>query len=129
MTRQAVTSTDVPPAAGPYSSAVIHNGMAFLSGQGPYDKYGDLAGHDIHSQTRQTLENLTAVATAAGCRLADAVQVRVYLTTMENFQGMNEVYAEYFEDPYPARTTVETGLPRAEMLVEIDATIAKTVGD
>ena len=126
MTRQAVISTDVPAAAGPYSSAIKHNGLAFLSGQGPYDKNGFLAGADIESQTRQTLDNLAAVALAAGCRLHNAVQVRVFLTTMENFEGMNEVYAEYFEAPYPARTTVETGLPRAEMLVEIDATVAIT---
>ena len=126
MTRQAVIATDVPPAAGPYSSAIKHNELAFLSGQGPYDKNGALAGPDIQSQTGQTLDNLAAVALAAGCRLNNAVQVRVYLTTMENFDGMNEVYAEYFEAPYPARTTVETGLPRAEMLVEIDATVAIT---
>ena len=87
---------------------------------------GTLAGPDIQSQTRQTLDNLAAVALAAGCHLNNAVQVRVYLTTMENFEGMNDVYAEYFKAPYPARTTVETGLPRAEMLVEIDATVAMT---
>ena len=126
MTRQAVTATDVPPAAGPYSSAIKHNDLAFLSGQGPYDRNGALAGPDIRSQTRQTLDNLAAVALAAGCHLNNAVQVRVYLTTMENFEGMNDVYAEYFKAPYPARTTVETGLPRAEMLVEIDATVAMT---
>ena len=69
MTRQAVTATDVPPAAGPYSSAIKHNDLAFLSGQGPYDKNGTLAGPDIRSQTRQTLDNLAAVARGRGMSL------------------------------------------------------------
>ncbi len=124
MRRQAIQSEDVPPAAGPYSSAVVHNGVAYLSGQGPQDTNGVLAGIDIESQTRQTLRNLSSVANAAGTDLRRALQVRVFLTTMENFSGMNSVYAEFFNEPYPARTTVQTGLPMPGMLVEIDAIVA-----
>lgn len=124
MPRQAIQSKDVPPAAGPYSSAVVHNGVAYLSGQGPHNADGVLAGNDIESQTRQTLQNLSSVAQAAGTELRRAIQVRVFLTTMENFAGMNAVYAEFFTEPYPARTTVQTGLPLPGMLVEIDATVA-----
>ena len=124
MPRQAIQSKDVPPAAGPYSSAVVHNGVAYLSGQGPHNVDGELAGSDIESQTRQTLQNLSSVAQAAGTELRRAIQVRVFLTTMENFAGMNAIYAEFFTEPYPARTTVQTGLPLPGMLVEIDATVA-----
>lgn len=126
MPREAVQCDAVPAASGPYSSAMCFGGVAYLSGQGPYRSDGTLAGDDIASQTRQTLENLAAVARSAGTDLRRAVQVRVFLTTVENFEAMNEVYAEFFEAPFPARTTVETGLPKAAMLVEIDATVALT---
>ena len=121
--RKAVSTSQVPPAAGPYSSAIISRGFAFLSGQGPYDAAGTLAGQDIASQTRQTLQNLDAIASEFGATLKGCCRVGVYLTDMDNFAGMNEVYAEFFRQPYPARTTVKTGLPKPEMLVEIDAII------
>ena len=124
MPRQAIQAKGIPPAAGPYSSAVVYKGVAYLSGQGPHNSEGILAGNDIESQTRQTLQNLSAVAQASGTDLRRAVQVRVFLTTMENFAGMNAIYADFFDEPYPARTTVQTGLPMPGMLVEIDATIA-----
>lgn len=122
--RNAVATTDVPAASGPYSAAIISQGFAFLSGQGPYDPTGVLAGEDIETQTRQTLRNLEAVARASGATLKDAVRVGVYLTDMGNFAAMNSVFAEFFEQPFPARTTVKTGLPTPEMLVEIDAIVA-----
>ena len=107
--RHAVASTEVPEASGPYSAAVVSQGFAFLSGQGPYDVNGELAGQDIASQTRQTLRNLEAVAQAGGSALREAVRVGVYLTDMANFDAMNAVFAEFFEQPFPARTTVQTG--------------------
>lgn len=122
--RQAITSDKVPAAAGPYSSAVLFSSVAFLSGQGPYDADGNLAGDDISSQTRQTLSNLQAVAQASGTSLNNAVKVAVHLSDMANFEAMNAVYAEFFSAPYPARTTVQSGLPKPEMLVEIDAIVA-----
>jgi len=103
---------------------MISQGFAFLSGQGPHDAAGMLAGEDIASQTRQTLRNLEAVARASGATLRDAVRVGVYLTDMANFAEMNAVFAEFFEQPYPARTTVQTGLPKPGMLVEIDVIVA-----
>ncbi|MCY3894639.1 MAG: RidA family protein [Acidimicrobiaceae bacterium] len=122
--RSAVTTTDVPAASGPYSPAILSQGFAFLSGQGPYDSDGVLAGEGIEAQTRQTLLNLETVARASGAALADAVKIGVYLTDMGNFAAMNKVFAEFFEQPFPARTTVRTGLPTSEMLVEIDAIVA-----
>ncbi len=122
--RHAVASSEVPEASGPYSVAIASQGFAFLSGQGPYDAEGTLAGEDIASQTRQTLQNLEAVAQASGATLREAVRVCVYLTDMANFTAMNTVFTEFFKQPYPARTTVQTGLPKPEMLVEIDAIVA-----
>ena len=122
--RHAVASTEVPQASGPYSAAIVSQGFAFLSGQGPYDVKGELAGEDITSQTRQTLKNLEAVAQACGTTLREAVRVCVYLTDMANFTAMNAAFAEFFEQPFPARTTVQTGLPKPAMLVEIDAIVA-----
>lgn len=124
MPRQAIQSENVPPALGPYSSAVAHNGVVYLSGQGPQNAEGVLPSNDIETQTRQTLKNLSSVAEAAGTELRQAIHVRVFLTTMDDFAGMNSVYAEFFDEPYPARTTVQTGLPMPGMLVEIDATVA-----
>ena len=124
MARQPIVSPDVPAAVGPYSSAVVHNGVVYLSGQGPFDVDGNLVGDDIASQTRQTLQNLETVAAAAGTRLRRALQVRVFLTDMANFAGMNAVYAEFFDEPYPARTTVGPNLPLSGMLVEMDAIVA-----
>lgn len=122
--RHGVASSEVPEASGPYSAAIVSQGFVFLSGQGPYDREGVLAGDDIASQTRQTLHNLEAVAQASGTTLVEAVRVGVYLTDMANFAAMNAVFAEFFEQPYPARTTVQTGLPKPEMLVEINAIVA-----
>ncbi len=122
--RQAVTSAEVPEASGPYSAGMISQGFAFLSGQGPYDAKGTLAGEDIASQTRQTLRNLEAVAQASGATLRNAVRVGVYLADMADFTEMNKVFAEFFEQPYPSRTTVQTGLPKPDMLVEIDVIVA-----
>lgn len=126
MPREAVQCPYVPPAAGPYSSAMVYNGIAFLSGQGPHDSSGRLVGADIASQTQQVLQNLAAVAESAGTDLRRAVQVRVFLSSMEHFAGMNKVYGEFFDAPYPARTTVQVGLPMPGMLVEIDAAVALT---
>ena len=124
MNRRAVSTDGVPAAAGPYSAGVVHHGLLFLSGQGPFEPNGSLAGTAIETQTRQTLANLDAVARAAGARLDNALRVGVFLADMDDFAGMNRVFADFFDEPYPARTTVRAGLPLAGMLVEIDAIVA-----
>lgn len=124
MNRRAVSTEGVPAAAGPYSAGVVHHRLLFLSGQGPFEPSGNLAGTDIETQTRQTLANLDAVARAAGTRLDNALRVGVFLADMDDFAGMNRVFADFFDEPYPARTTVRAGLPLAGMLVEIDAIVA-----
>jgi 2-iminobutanoate/2-iminopropanoate deaminase len=92
---------------GPYSHAILSGEFVFLSGQTPIDTAtGALAGGSIGDQTRQCFRNLLAVLEAGGLSLDDVVKVNVFLTDMENFPAMNEVYAEHFSEPYPARTTI-----------------------
>ena len=122
MSREIVQTEDAPKAIGPYSQAVKANGTVYLSGQIPLDPAtGELVGADPRSQIVRVLENLGAVAGAAGCSLADAVKLTVYLRDLGDFALVNEVMAEYFTAPYPARAAVEvSALPRGAR-VEMDA--------
>ena len=117
---RAINAEAAPPQAGPYSHAVRTGNLVFLSGQGPFDPVTGAIPERFEDQVRQTLNNLAAVAEAAGGTLARSVRVGVYLQQMENFAAMNAVYEEFFPEPYPARTTVQSAM-RIE--VEIDAVI------
>jgi len=115
--------TDAAPApAGPYSQAIKSGGFLFLAGQAPFRPDGSKVEGSFEDQARQTLQNLQSVAAAAGASLADAVRVGVYLRDMSNFGTLNKVYAEFFHDPMPARTTIQSDLPGFE--IEVDAVIA-----
>jgi 2-iminobutanoate/2-iminopropanoate deaminase len=117
-----IIATDrAPKAIGPYSQAVVSNGLAFLSGQIPLDpSTGQLVEGDIAVQTARVLENLAAVLEACGSSLGAVVKTTVYLKDMAEFARMNEVYARYFPEDPPARATVEAArLPR-DVRVEID---------
>lgn len=120
MTRRAFTSAH-GAAIGPYSHAIETGGLLFLSGQTPVDPAtGQLVPGGIEEQTHQCLRNLLAVLTAAGLSSDDVVKCTVYLTNMDDFAAMNEVYREYFTEPRPARTTVEVArLPR-DAMIEIE---------
>jgi reactive intermediate/imine deaminase len=114
--------TDLAPApAGPYSQAVKRGGILAVAGQVGVDPAtGKLVDGGIEEQTRQALENLRNVLTEAQASFSDVVMVRVYLTELEHFSEMNKVYSEVLPEPYPARTTVFTGLGPG-MLIEVDA--------
>ncbi|HYL46053.1 MAG TPA: RidA family protein [Candidatus Limnocylindrales bacterium] len=117
-----VISTDRgPKAIGPYSQAIRANGFVFVSGQIPFDPAtGQIIEGDTARQTARVLDNLKAIAEAAGSSLDHAVKVGVFLKDMNDFQAMNEVYGRYFGKNPPARTTVEVArLPR-DVRVEID---------
>jgi 2-iminobutanoate/2-iminopropanoate deaminase len=118
MPRQGFTTTDAPKPVGPYSQSVRIGNTVAAAGQAGVLLDGSRR-QGIEDQTRQTLENLAATLGAAGATLDDVIQVRVFLTEPENFAPMNEVYASFFSEPPPARTTVYVGLP-AGILVEID---------
>lgn len=111
-----------PQAIGPYSQAMISGNLVFTAGQIPLDpKTGDLVGGDIRQQTTRVLENLKALLEAAGASLQSVVKTTVFLADMSEFASMNEVYASYFGDHKPARSTIQAArLPR-DVRVEIEA--------
>lgn len=123
--KKSVATDGAPKAIGPYSQAVVHNGLAFLSGQIPLDPAtGALVEGDIAAQTERVLENIKAVLAAAGASLDTVLKTTVFLKDMGDFPKMNEVYARYFPGDAPARSTVQAAkLPR-DVMVEIDAIAA-----
>jgi 2-iminobutanoate/2-iminopropanoate deaminase len=123
--RRPVSTDDAPAALGPYSQAMRSGDLLFCSGQVPLDpSSGELVKLDVAGQARRALDNLSAVCTAAGAELRNAVRCTVYLTDMGDFVAVNEVYAEYFTDEPPARVAVAVaGLPKGAD-VEIDAIVA-----
>jgi 2-iminobutanoate/2-iminopropanoate deaminase len=120
--RKIVSTEKAPKAIGPYSQAVVSNGVAYLSGQIPNDPAtGQLVEGDIAAQTERVLQNLKAVLEACGASLDSVLKVSVFLKDMADFPKMNEVYARYFTTNPPARSTVQAAkLPR-DVSVEIDA--------
>lgn len=119
--RQVIATDNAPQAIGPYSQAIKANGFIFVSGQIAIDPATQqLIGGDVAAQADRVLQNLSAILSAAGSSLAQVVKTTVFLKYMDNFGAMNEVYARYFGDAAPARSTVAAaGLPR-DVLVEID---------
>lgn len=126
-TTMKVISTDKAPAAiGPYSQAIEANGMVFCSGQIPIDPAtGVFVEGGIQEQTRQVLTNASQVLAAAGTDLSHVVKTTVFLSDMANFVAMNEVYAQFFSQPFPARSAVAVkDLPKGA-LVEIEVLAVK----
>lgn len=115
-----VETPDAPAAIGPYSQAVTLGNLVITSGQIPLRPDGSMVGEGIEAQTRQVLDNVKAVLAAAGTDLGRVVKTTVFLADMNEFSVMNAVYAEYFQGPYPARSTVQVArLPR-DVRVEIE---------
>ena len=110
MTRKRVLSEEAPPPSGGYSQGIVAGGFLYLAGQGPYDASGERAGTTIAEQVRQVLENLDAVARAAGGSLRNAVRVGMYLSDLAHFEEMDAEYRAFFSDPMPARTTIQSDL-------------------
>jgi len=117
-----INTDSAPGAIGPYSQAVAVDGWMFCSGQIPIDPAsGELVGGDIGNQTDQVLKNLAAVLAAAGGSLANVVKTTVFLADMDDFGGMNEVYARHFGDHRPARAAVAVRTLPKNVSVEIEA--------
>jgi 2-iminobutanoate/2-iminopropanoate deaminase len=114
--------TNLAPAAiGPYSQAIVANGFVFASGQLPIDPAtGEFAQGGVQEQTRQSLMNASQILQAAGTDLAHVVKTTVFLSDMANFAAMNEIYSQFFSQPFPARSAVAVkDLPKGA-LVEIE---------
>ena len=125
MPKQIIATELAPKAIGPYSQAVVHNGIAYLSGQIPLDPATmQIVDGDITVQTERVFENLKAVLEACGSSFDKVLKVGVFIKDMNEFAKMNEVYGRYFTTNTPARATVEVArLPR-DVKVEIDCIAA-----
>jgi len=124
MTKEIIRAKKAPQAIGPYSQAVRVGDMVYTSGQIPLDPASmQLVSGDVEAEIRQVFENLRAVAEAAGTSLAKAVKVNIFLTDLAHFAKVNELMAQYFSEPYPARTTIGVAqLPKGAR-VEIECVL------
>lgn len=122
MSKEVIITTDAPVAIGPYSQAIRVGNLIFVSGQIPlHPQTGEVVGDTAAEQVRQVLQNLRAVLQASGATLRDVVKTTIFLTDLGQFAAVNAVYAEFFPENPPARSTVQVAaLPRG-VQVEIEA--------
>lgn len=120
MEKQIISTTNAPAAIGPYAQAVKAGNMIFTSGQIPLLPNGELLTGSIQEQTHQVFKNLQAVLAEAGATLNDVVKAGVFIADMNQFGEINEVYAQYFGDHRPARSTVQVARLPKDVGVEID---------
>ena len=124
MSKTAIISPELAPPAGPFSQAVSIDGFLFVSGQIAQDPAtGKVVGEGIVPETERVFQNLSAVLKAAGKSFDDVVQARVFLTSMSDFTAMNGIYARYFSQPFPARTTIGAAELPLGACVEIDVVV------
>ncbi len=119
--KQIIHTDNAPAAIGPYSQAVQIGSMLYTSGQIPLDPAtGTVVEGGIQEQTRQALNNIKAILNEAGTNMGAVVKTTVFLSDMEHFAAMNEVYAQFFQAPYPARSAVQVARLPKDVLVEIE---------
>ena len=115
-----VDTNKVPEALGPYSHATVVNDLVFTSGQIPLTLDGNIVSDDVQEQTKQVLENLTVVLQEAGSDLDSVVKATIFISDMNNFQKINEIYGDYFGKYQPARSCVEVARLPKDVKVEIE---------
>ena len=120
MRKQVIAERGAPP-KGIYSPAIVASGtIAYISGQGPIDpETGEIRSGSFAQQATLTFDNITTLLEAAGTSWKHVVKVGVFLADLKDFSAMNDIYKTYLTEPYPARTTVQAGLP-TDMLIEVD---------
>ena len=123
---KALHSDNAPKAVGPYSQAIEANGFVFASGQLPIDPATNaFVEGGVKEQTRQSLTNVQSVLKAAGLDLSHVIKTTVFLSDMADFAAMNEVYAEFFNEPYPARSAIAVKTLPKNALVEVECIAAR----
>jgi reactive intermediate/imine deaminase len=128
LSKKTIHTEDAPAAIGTYSQAVAYGGLLFMSGQIPLDPATmEIVEGDFKARAHRVFQNLRAVAKAAGASLDQAVKVNVFLTDLGNFAEVNEVMAQYFDEPYPARAAVGVASLPKGVDIEIEAVIALQV--
>ncbi|MCE5039391.1 RidA family protein [Staphylococcus auricularis] len=115
-----INTSNAPEALGPYSHAVEINGLVYTSGQIPLNLDGEIVSEDVQAQTKQVLENVKAVLKEAGSDLESVVKATIFISNMDDFQQINEVYGSYFSDHQPARSCVEVARLPKNVKVEIE---------
>lgn len=126
MANKEIKTKQAPAAIGPYSQGISAENIAFVSGQLPIDPAtGEFAGNDIASQTRQSLKNVQAILAENGMTMADVTKTTVLLADIAEFAEMNQVYAEFFAEPFPARAAFEVAALPKNAKVEIEAIAVK----
>lgn len=122
MQKKIIATNKAPQAIGPYSQAVRFNDLLFISGQIPIEpKSGAILTVDIKEQTMQILENLNSILTAGESSLNNVLRVTIFLTNLEDYAAVNEVYTQFFEESQPARSTVQVSRLPMDAQIEIDA--------
>ena len=125
MTRTPIHTNKAPAAVGPYSQAIATGSLLFTSGTIPLDpQTGKIPEGSIEDHAHQVFRNLSALAEAGGTNLANAIKVTVFLTDITTFQRVNAVYAQYFSEPYPARSAVQVAALPLGATIEVEAVIA-----
>ena len=118
--KKVISTKDAPQAIGPYSQAIAANGFLFISGQLGVTPSGEFAGADVKSQAQRSLQNLQAILSEAGLGFENTVKTTIFLANIEDFTAVNEIYAEFFSEPYPARSTIAVKTLPKGGLVEIE---------
>ena len=116
-----ITTADAPGGSGPFSQAIVAGEMVYTAGQGGVDpETGEIVDGGIATETARTLENIDAILNAEGLSLDDVIKVNVFLTDIDDYDGLNETYETYFSEPYPARSVVEVSDLPIDICVEIE---------
>lgn len=118
--KKVISTKDAPQAIGPYSQAIAANGFLFISGQLGVTPSGEFAGADAKSQAQRSLQNLQAILSEAGLGFENVVKTTIFLADIADFAAVNEIYADFFKEPYPARSTVAVKTLPKGGLVEIE---------
>ena len=118
--KKVISTKDAPQAIGPYSQAIEANGFLFISGQLGVMPGGEFAGEDVRAQAEQSMLNLKAILAQAGLSFENAVKTTIFLADIEGFTAVNEIYAKFFSEPYPARSTIAVKTLPKGGLVEIE---------
>lgn len=119
--KTAIQTNKAPLAIGPYSQGIVSDGLIFISGQLPLIPEEGTLAEGIENQTNQVLKNLQNILDSQGLNLSNVIKTTIFLTDLSHFKTVNEVYMNYFEDPYPARSTVQVAALPLGAPIEIEA--------
>ena len=123
--KKAISTTNAPKAIGPYSQAILANGFLFVSGQLGVSPGGEFTGSNVEAQAEQSMQNIKNILAEAGLGFENVVKTTIFLADMNDFAKVNEIYAKYFSEPFPARSTVAIKTLTKNALVEIEVVAVK----